>query len=1021
MGNAPMRLEFPLNLDVTQSKNGNRDDDKSKLQQSMHQQLLSTSSLMGSKPPPLYEAALIGNWKGLLDRLASHPSEASYSDRCKNTPLHLACRRQPPPEVVNALINADFDSSKSILHKTTVDGLSALHFACYCGADINVVELLLGMKYDGSGSMSHSASVRRNLKMNIYSRRSIHLVDRRGRTPLHCACAGFRTPNRPEVIHAYLKYDPSSSTVSDEKGRTPFSLMYDDYAEEIDEVLHPSFDAEKARACCLNDEGSLQECWKILVLLLRAAYLGNVEDALEASLALFEFDHVSRIKLDGEEKKHHSLSPARQRSDNASISSHHSKSSKASCSSTVTSNQIDLTHPDFRLLHAASACVYQCPHGFFQLLLKVCGKDRIKEHDSDFHLPLHLAARASPPPSISNRSANPNRYSISSSFHGQSSTIYEEKSGVTLHYYPNAVNGPGSRNHKFKQYSTTSFQPSAAFTTHQTPIISHLLDIYSDAASIPDDYGKFPLSLAIESGKSYEFVIAPLLDAFPQLLLDRSCSVTKIVGDGNGGNDIIGIEESKTVVHIEEDHAIDDGGDTTAANVAGIDAIHSSLINGLTNPSVGIRNETASTVGFLMRRIRKLVSEPQKENNLASAHLNNDLNSVLKVDEFLRSIIRTSGRYGSFNSRRNQDRSTTKSCNNEWTGIQATMLQALSAAMSNIRPSMIQIPATPQLALDVASNMLKHEDVAIRECAACCIGAALDLLPDELLAQSVDRIVLLQRQRSSVIGMELSMHSLQSSQSTESFQTLLSEDRSTTSAIGSTARLIRSSEVTSKSKISSKIHNENLKLLKIEAPHVRHGRALAYFRILTSAKGDIMTLHCELFNEALLLMQELMLNDEAMIREAACLAMGAVLGVSFDTDSILKEVRHTILKCMRTTEESEVHIALARGLMVATQMKPHIFICKAGTPILEGALILCHQSAQNVQKMFHAFLWLALGIGDKDSAHYGLSEYMALAEGENGKIMMSLVTKTLAKIESVHDILWSSTVDRSEHHLSAYI
>merc|ERR1712238_556109 len=180
---------------------------------------------------------------------------------------------------------------------------------------------------------------------------------------------------------------------------------------------------------------------------------------------------------------------------------------------------------------------------------------------------------------------------------------------------------------------------------------------------------------------------------------------------------------------------------------------------------------------------------------------------------------------------------------------------------------------------------------------------------------SVDRIVLLQRQRSSVIGMELSMHSLQSSQSTESFQTLLSEDRSTTSAIGSTARLIRSSEVTSKSKISSKIHNENLKLLKIEAPHVRHGRALAYFRILTSAKGDIMTLHCELFNEALLLMQELMLNDEAMIREAACLAMGAVLGVSFDTDSILKEVRHTILKCMRTTEESEVHIALARGLM----------------------------------------------------------------------------------------------------------
>jgi len=115
---------------------------------------------------------------------------------------------------------------------------------------------------------------------------------------------------------------------------------------------------------------------------------------------------------------------------------------------------------------------------------------------------------------------------------------------------------------------------------------------------------------------------------------------------------------------------------------------------------------------------------------------------------------------------------------------------------------------------------------------------------------------------------------------------------------------------------------------------------------------------------------------------------------------------------MRTTEDLCVQIALARGLMVATRMRPHVFVCKGGTPILEGALMLAVSSVSptNVQKMYHGFLWLALGIGDKDSAHYGLSEYMSLAEGENGKIMMSLVTKNLAKIESVRDILWSSTV-----------
>jgi hypothetical protein len=155
-----------------------------------------------------------------------------------------------------------------------------------------------------------------------------------------------------------------------------------------------------------------------------------------------------------------------------------------------------------------------------------------------------------------------------------------------------------------------------------------------------------------------------------------------------------------------------------------------------------------------------------------------------------------------------------------------------------------------------------------------------------------------------------------------------------------------------------------------------------------------------------------MLDKEAIVREAACLAMGAILGLSRDTSATLKTVRQSLLKCMRTTEDVCVQIAIARGLMVATRMKPHVFICKGGTSILEGALMLAVSSVSptNVQKMYHGFLWLAMGIGDKDSAHYGLSEYMSLAEGENGKIMMSLVTKNLAKIESVRDILWSSTV-----------
>ena len=109
---------------------------------------------------------------------------------------------------------------------------------------------------------------------------------------------------------------------------------------------------------------------------------------------------------------------------------------------------------------------------------------------------------------------------------------------------------------------------------------------------------------------------------------------------------------------------------------------------------------------------------------------------------------------------------------------------------------------------------------------------------------------------------------------------------------------------------------------------------------------------------------------------------------------------------MRASEEEEIHVALARGLMLATHMKPHIFVCRAGTPVLECAMILGVTSKPTIQKMFYAFLWLALGVGCKDSAHSGLSDYMELAEGENGLIMMNLVTKELSRIQSIQDVLW---------------
>merc|ERR1712232_398626 len=111
-------------------------------------------------------------------RTITHPQEAFWRDRCKNTALHLACRKQPPIASVAALLEVNRKSASL----ETVDGMTPLHFACYCGASSDVVKLLI------------------EANSEVASR-----VDRRGRTPLHCACVGYKTSHTNEVVRELLK------------------------------------------------------------------------------------------------------------------------------------------------------------------------------------------------------------------------------------------------------------------------------------------------------------------------------------------------------------------------------------------------------------------------------------------------------------------------------------------------------------------------------------------------------------------------------------------------------------------------------------------------------------------------------------------------------------------------------------------------------------------------------------------------------------------------------------------------
>ena len=77
-----------------------------------------------------------------------------------------------------------------------------------------------------------------------------------------------------------------------------------------------------------------------------------------------------------------------------------------------------------------------------------------------------------------------------------------------------------------------------------------------------------------------------------------------------------------------------------------------------------------------------------------------------------------------------------------------------------------------------------------------------------------------------------------------------------------------------------------------------------------------------------------------------------------------------------------------------------LFLCKAGLPLLDGALMLSmsRRTSQPVRLAFDSFLWHAL-----QKQESGLQEYMDMAEGENGRIMMSLVTKKLTRMPVVEE------------------
>jgi len=162
----------------------------------------------------LYKAITESNWDRAIQAVKKRPDEArtwvvrKYEDNPANImwrflPIHSACARRPPPNLISALLNAYPEGARSVDDQ----GMHALHYATGNQATREVIRLLL-MTYPDAAKMK----------------------DPRGMLPIHyIACWG---PSSISVVDMILVANRYVGESKDEDGNTPLDLAKDgDYPE----------------------------------------------------------------------------------------------------------------------------------------------------------------------------------------------------------------------------------------------------------------------------------------------------------------------------------------------------------------------------------------------------------------------------------------------------------------------------------------------------------------------------------------------------------------------------------------------------------------------------------------------------------------------------------------------------------------------------------------------------------------------------------------------------------------------
>ena len=178
----------------------------------------------------------------------------------------------------------------------------------------------------------------------------------------------------------------------------------------------------------------------------------------------------------------------------------------------------------------------------------------------------------------------------------------------------------------------------------------------------------------------------------------------------------------------------------------------------------------------------------------------------------------------------------------------------------------------------------------------------------------------------------------------------------------------------------------------------KHGIACICRRIFSRTIGK--EIDRSIYKGSSDIVETLMKDDKVMVKEAACVAIGAILGSSTEIKSTISLLEKSIMKCMDTKEELNVQQAVANGLSITARLQPGIFRTQDGLTLINGALKLSMSGAQRVQYTYNDFLWLALDV--KSGYDSGLEEYLAIAHFDSAKKMQAIYSKVVKKIKTVN-------------------